>query len=358
MNLIYPELRSLSQGSYMQYYSELAYHLDIYSAVMLGALIKKATGLDAFSKMPDDGWFFYKVEEAILDTGLSGKLQAKGLKMLEKIGMISIKRRGIPSIRYFRVNSNVYKNFLENPSDSHWEDQVTSKSNVSQYFPTGRTSQEKQESQHEPNGKDIITYSKLHTKELHILKEKNIKKEILPASDQPIQKVGVQLTINGSPESLETTDQKVPVETPLKNVPLPAKPKSWKLPKSMDNKLHDEQVKYRKKQGYLDFDSFFWTTYGKKGDRKDCEKRWYGISECKTVGEKSGALITPEIQLKIVAMLPSYLGSISDEQYKRNGQTFFNKETWRNEYKTPEKSYNKFIDKKQLKGNSWDVLKQ
>lgn len=95
----------------------------------------------------------------------------------------------------------------------------------------------------------------------------------------------------------------------------------------------------------IEFFSFedFWTAYGKKEDRKKCEKKW------KSVTDKQKAAIKIHV--------PLYVQSTPDLQYRKNPSTYLNNECWNNEIiqrtpaQLPPPNYNKAYER-------WDGQKR
>lgn len=71
----------------------------------------------------------------------------------------------------------------------------------------------------------------------------------------------------------------------------------------------------------IDF-SVFWDLYGKKIERKSCERKWDKLSL--------------ETQEKIIETLPAFKDYISDKKYLPHPETYLNGERWNDEIEQPE----------------------
>lgn len=89
------------------------------------------------------------------------------------------------------------------------------------------------------------------------------------------------------------------------------------------NETQTTPIKERKeKEEVKEIYSFdeFWSTYGKSVDKTKCKAKFEKLSD--------------EVKLKIKEVLPLYIQSTPDKQFRKNPQTWLNGECWNDEVKT------------------------
>ena len=80
--------------------------LGLHSAVLLGELCAEYSYWKNDNKLEDD--MFYSTRENIEDnTGLNEHYQRKALAELKELGIITIKKKGLPAVNYYHINFEV-----------------------------------------------------------------------------------------------------------------------------------------------------------------------------------------------------------------------------------------------------------
>lgn len=82
---------------------ELAQLIGLDEATLLGVLISYAVYFTDERTMRMDGYFFFTVDKLEKETTLSGYQQAKAIKKLARLGLITVKYGGNPRKRYIHV---------------------------------------------------------------------------------------------------------------------------------------------------------------------------------------------------------------------------------------------------------------
>lgn len=90
---------------------------------------------------------------------------------------------------------------------------------------------------------------------------------------------------------------------------------------SESDAIREEKSKVNKIKETIDF-SIFWDLYGKKIERKSCERKWEKLSL--------------ETQEKIIETLPAFKESITDKKYLPHPETYLNGERWNDEIEQQE----------------------
>lgn len=60
----------------------------------------------------DGGWFFSTIENIENNTTLSGHEQRKIIKQLVELNLIQTTHKGVPQVRYFKLNQDAIEEFL------------------------------------------------------------------------------------------------------------------------------------------------------------------------------------------------------------------------------------------------------
>ena len=104
----------LSSTSFLVLNKELARQIGLKEAVLLADLISKEEYFIANGMI--DGWFFNTEANIEKDTTLTPYQQRKCIKSLKKVGIIEVKRKGVPARQYFKINEELVVKFLNNLS--------------------------------------------------------------------------------------------------------------------------------------------------------------------------------------------------------------------------------------------------
>jgi hypothetical protein len=96
--------------------------------------------------------------------------------------------------------------------------------------------------------------------------------------------------------------------------------------------------KETKKHILASFDTF-WEMYGKKEDRRKCEKKWVSIDE--------------KLHEKILTVLPAYIAKTPELKFRKNPLTWLNGECWNDEVVVVPLFENKQSQHQPLANNEW-----
>lgn len=105
---INPILQLLNPDNTISANRFLAHAIGISETIIYSALISKFTYYS--NKSPEDvvnGWFFSTVADLQESTTYGEKAQKRAIDNLIKVGLISVKKQGIPQKRYFRISNDV-----------------------------------------------------------------------------------------------------------------------------------------------------------------------------------------------------------------------------------------------------------
>ncbi|MGG4156885.1 MULTISPECIES: hypothetical protein [Bacteria] len=84
----------------------LVHAIGLNAAVLYSELISKHAYFENREMLTKDGYFYNRVDNIRLDTGLGEKPQSAAIKQLKKLGLIKTDKRGLPATRYFKVVDN------------------------------------------------------------------------------------------------------------------------------------------------------------------------------------------------------------------------------------------------------------
>lgn len=106
-------LSLISSNNFIVLNKTLISLLGIEEALMLGEL---ASEYDYWVNQgkTKDGWFFSTVENVERNTNLSKHRQKKALENLQKQGLVTVERKGMPAKRYIRINEDAIGQILSN----------------------------------------------------------------------------------------------------------------------------------------------------------------------------------------------------------------------------------------------------
>lgn len=114
-------LVKLIGGPFWQLNKKMVQTLGINCAFWISDIFSKYEMYDREGKLDDEG-FFYNVQNKIADeTTLSPKQQTAIIKKLHKIGILKVKKAGLPARNYYKINIAKLANFLEEHSNSSRE---------------------------------------------------------------------------------------------------------------------------------------------------------------------------------------------------------------------------------------------
>lgn len=91
---------------------ELARAFGLNAAVLLGELASKHNYWEAHNKLTEDGFFFATAEDIEHETTLSAYQQRAAIAKLEKLGVVETKLKGIPAVKYFKLDAEKLNNYM------------------------------------------------------------------------------------------------------------------------------------------------------------------------------------------------------------------------------------------------------
>lgn len=98
-------LSLLGSNNYIIYNSDIAKLFGVNESILLGLLSSKQDFWGKEDRLDGEGYFFITMEDIENKTSLSPHLQRKALNHLQEIGVIKIKYKGMPSKRYFKIET-------------------------------------------------------------------------------------------------------------------------------------------------------------------------------------------------------------------------------------------------------------
>jgi len=91
---------------------ELARSIGLHPAIMFCELLSKEDYFEERGELKE-GWFFNTIENMEKDTFLSEYQQRETINILQKLGLIDYKLKGMPAMRYFKINGDKLYELLE-----------------------------------------------------------------------------------------------------------------------------------------------------------------------------------------------------------------------------------------------------
>lgn len=110
-------LQFLSGGNYIAVNRTVIRAIGLHEAVIIGELASEAMQWAKDGKL-EDGWFYSKCEKLEYKTGLSAHLQRDALKVLEELGVIEVKYKGMPRKRFVRISFVALLNVVNGQSST------------------------------------------------------------------------------------------------------------------------------------------------------------------------------------------------------------------------------------------------
>jgi len=109
MKSVFKEL--LSAGNYITVNKIIAKKIGLESAVLLSYLISKSIYFEELNQL-EDGYFYNTQEDIYNNTTLSSYQQRIANKNLSTLGILEIKRQGMPSKNYFKLSLDPLKELI------------------------------------------------------------------------------------------------------------------------------------------------------------------------------------------------------------------------------------------------------
>ena len=91
--------------------------IGLYEAVIMGELCSEYVYWESIGKLTSEGMFYCTIETLEDATGLSEYKQRRCIRNLEEFGLIETELRGLPSMRYFKINEEQLLKILEVTSE-------------------------------------------------------------------------------------------------------------------------------------------------------------------------------------------------------------------------------------------------
>lgn len=105
-------LKLIASNAYIITSKELARAFGLNAAVLLGELASKHNYWEAHNKLTEDGFFFATAEDIEHETTLSAYQQRAAIAKLEKLGVVETKLKGIPAVKYFKLDAEKLSNYM------------------------------------------------------------------------------------------------------------------------------------------------------------------------------------------------------------------------------------------------------
>lgn len=96
----------LSSGNFIIVNKSLIKELGLVSAILVGELASEYSYWETQNELVDGCWFYSTVDNIHENTGLSEHDQREGVKVLVNLGLVEIKKMGVPAKRYFKLNED------------------------------------------------------------------------------------------------------------------------------------------------------------------------------------------------------------------------------------------------------------
>ena len=227
-------LKLIASNNFITVNKDLMRVLGLEEAVILGELASEYEYWKSQGKL-DNEWFYSTVENVEKNTTLKKNRQASALKNLQKIGIIEVKRKGLPAKRYIKINEEKILDVLSNKKlkNSTSEPEKPEKSTVPSV-------DEKRPTSCTENGQLDVPKSAINNNKEKIINN-NIKKERKTKREEEkklIEEVNKSNSISENNSIIENTKK------PLTNCSLTAKNDSF-------NKLIESYTKNEKIQEEL-----------------------------------------------------------------------------------------------------------
>jgi hypothetical protein len=105
-------LKQLANSNYISVNKTLIKTVGLEEAILLGELCSEYDYWDEHNQLTDDGYFYATVEKIEDNTTLSEYLQRKAVNTLKNLDILETKLKGLPAMRYFKINENRLLSFL------------------------------------------------------------------------------------------------------------------------------------------------------------------------------------------------------------------------------------------------------
>lgn len=107
-------LKLLASKNFITINRTLMLELGIDEAIMIGELASEYDYWESNERLDEDGFFYSTVENVEENTTLTKYKQKKALDNLQKLGLVEVKRKGLPAKRYIKINEKKITEILSN----------------------------------------------------------------------------------------------------------------------------------------------------------------------------------------------------------------------------------------------------
>lgn len=105
-------LKQLANSNYISVNKTLIKTVGLEEAILLGELCSEYDYWDEHNQLTDDGYFYATVEKIEDNTTLSEYQQRKAVNTLKNLDILETKLKGLPAMRYFKINESMLLSFL------------------------------------------------------------------------------------------------------------------------------------------------------------------------------------------------------------------------------------------------------
>ncbi|MFC7747309.1 hypothetical protein ACFQU8_08690, partial [Lentibacillus kimchii] len=95
---------------------KLAHEIGLNEAVIYSELVSLFKYWTSRDQLIEDKWFFCTSENLEKNTALKRKPQDRSIASLQRLGLIEVKKMGLPAKRYFAITNNIYSLFSDSPT--------------------------------------------------------------------------------------------------------------------------------------------------------------------------------------------------------------------------------------------------
>lgn len=111
------ELFSLLNNSYKRNYDvRIAHSIGMNESLLLNELIYKHDYWEEQKRLEPDGSFFITQSDIERDIALSPKQQTRAMKNIIDLGLVSVKKYGMPAVNYYTINTQAFIDFINSVS--------------------------------------------------------------------------------------------------------------------------------------------------------------------------------------------------------------------------------------------------
>lgn len=113
-------LKLLASRNFIAVNKTLMIKLGIDEAIMIGELASEYDYWETQYQLDEEGFFYATVEKVEQNTTLTKYKQKKALDKLQKLGVVEVKRKGVPAKRYIKINEKRLFEILDNKKSKNF----------------------------------------------------------------------------------------------------------------------------------------------------------------------------------------------------------------------------------------------